>query len=89
MRTFRKSRLIRILRKTGGFLLLSSVVLLSSCSSSNNESESVYICLSEGAYAYHHDSSCLGLKRCSHEVRAVSLKEAQEEYGRQLCGFED
>lgn len=82
MKTFWRSRI-------GGLFFLSSLVLFLSYSCDNKETGSVYICLSKGAYAYHQNSNCKGIKRCSHEIREVSLEEAKGEYDRQLCGFED
>ncbi|MDB3906100.1 hypothetical protein N9355_01360 [Crocinitomicaceae bacterium] len=68
------------------FSILTAFIVLS-CSGSG-ESDGVYICVSEGAYAYHHNADCGGLNRCTHQVRKVSLEEAQNEYGRQACGLE-
>jgi uncharacterized protein YgiM (DUF1202 family) len=45
----------------------------------------VYICDSRTAYAYHRSTSCRGLNRCSHPLRAVSQTDATGSYGRQAC----
>lgn len=45
----------------------------------------VYICNSEGAYAFHSRKGCSGLKRCKHEVLALTKSEAISSYGRRAC----
>jgi len=49
----------------------------------------VYICLSPGAKKYHYDKSCRGLNNCIHEIKAVSKGTAENQYGLELCGWED
>ena len=62
-----------------------------SCSSCSNppsygeNEEMVYICVSNTAYAYHKNESCQGLQRCTHEIKEVSRKEAEEKYRRKPC----
>jgi hypothetical protein len=51
--------------------------------------KSVYICVSKNSKVYHLDEECFALKNCKHEIKAVSLEEAQDAYGRRLCGHED
>ncbi len=49
----------------------------------------VYICLSLGAkipIAIGNDRSCRGLNNCTHEIKAVSKRSAESEYGLELCG---
>ena len=47
--------------------------------------ETVYLCDSRSAYAYHSSTSCRGLNRCSHGVISVSKGDAQGSYGRSAC----
>tara|TARA_R110000868_G_scaffold181931_3_gene422888 strand:- start:139 stop:357 length:219 start_codon:yes stop_codon:yes gene_type:complete len=49
----------------------------------------VYICDSKNSKAYHLDKNCFALNNCKHEIKAVSLYDAQNTYGRKLCGHED
>lgn len=49
----------------------------------------VYICDSRSSKAYHLDENCFALKNCKSEIKAVSLYDAQNTYGRKLCGHED
>jgi hypothetical protein len=45
----------------------------------------VYICISSGATKYH-SHYCQGLKKCTHEVKKISKKDAIERgYG--ACGY--
>ena len=44
----------------------------------------VYICVSPGAYAYHRNRDCRGLRACTHVIRAVTSAYA-EELGRRRC----
>lgn len=48
----------------------------------------VYICLSPGAKKYHYDRGCRGLNNCTHEIKSVSVGDA-ESRGLDLCGWED
>ena len=62
------------------------LVVLSSFGSSGDEG-SVYICNSEYATKYHYKKDCEGLAKCTHEIKEVTLKEAQaKKYS--LCGYE-
>jgi hypothetical protein len=40
--------------------------------------ETVYVCMSKTAYAFHSSGDCNGLNRCSHEMKALSGTEAQK-----------
>jgi hypothetical protein len=64
--------------------ILPIFIFFASCSS-----DSVYVCKSPDAYAYHHDEDCEGLRNCSYEVISVSKDEAISSYNRDLCGYED
>ncbi|MBP6730961.1 MAG: hypothetical protein KA149_02820 [Chitinophagales bacterium] len=47
--------------------------------------DKVYICISPGASKYH-SHYCQGLKKCSHEVKSVTVKQAVDKgYG--PCGY--
>jgi len=69
-------------------LLFTSVVLFFSIAATQSDT-TVYICVSKSSKAYHLDRDCFALKNCTHEIKAVSLYDAQNTYGRKLCGHED
>lgn len=52
------------------------------------ESSKVFICVSKGATKYHYKENCRGLNSCKHEIKEVSITEAQNR-GLTLCGWED
>ena len=54
-------------------------------SSSDDDSDTVTICLSEDAYAYH-DHQCMGLDQCDGGTEEVTIEEAEDD-GRTPCGF--
>ena len=54
-------------------------------SSSDDDSDTVTICLSEDAYAYH-DHQCMGLDQCDGGTEEVTVEEAEND-GRTPCGF--
>lgn len=47
--------------------------------------DSVYICVSARAYAYHRDKYCSGLQRCTHTIKYVSQTDAETKYKRKKC----
>lgn len=47
--------------------------------------DSVYICVSKGAIAYHQNLSCRGLRSCKHQMIKVSLSEAINKYHLREC----
>jgi hypothetical protein len=51
-----------------------------------NYQDSVLICDSENAYAYHA-KWCTGLKRCTHQVKKVTLSEAKRLGFEKACGY--
>lgn len=67
--------------------LLSVLFMLTG--SAESDSKTVYICVSPNATSYHYSKSCQGIKRCTHEIKEVSIEKAVNEYGRKLCGYED
>jgi hypothetical protein len=68
------------------YLIILTLIFLSSCGS--NDDSNVYVCISSGAYAYHHDKDCDGLNQCTHEIRTMTKEEAENDYGREVCGME-
>ena len=44
----------------------------------------VYICNSQGSYAYHSSKGCAALNRCSSSIKAVSAASAKSQ-GRSAC----
>jgi len=49
-----------------------------------NKTEAVYICNSPGAKVYHSTKDCNGLQKCKHEIKAISIADAQN-MGRRAC----
>ena len=45
----------------------------------------VYICRSRTAYVYHSSPNCTGLRKCTHEIIKITLKEAGDKYSRRPC----
>ena len=48
------------------------------------DEDTVYICNSPNAYAYHRNRGCAGLNRCTHGISSVSKSTAQSK-GRSAC----
>lgn len=48
--------------------------------------DSVYVCLSQEAYAYHNNYYCRGLKKCEHSIKYVPVEKAQA-MRRRPCGY--
>lgn len=71
-------------------LLLFSVVLLCSMAPAQEQqivteqSAKVYICTGNSSKRYHKTSRCKGLRRCSGEIRKVTVDEAKS-LGRTPC----
>ena len=76
---------MKTLKKSYYFLIILTFVFI--CSGYKN-SESVYICLSPTAYAYHFDANCRGFKQCTHDTKKVSIQQAIS-MGRKACGWEN
>lgn len=45
---------------------------------------SVYVCMSKSSLAYHNRDNCAGLNRCNHEVKSMSVDDAQN-LGKREC----
>lgn len=58
-------------------------IILSSCATSNKR---VYICTGPYSRAYHKNSECIGLSRCSGDIEGITEDEAIDE-GRHKCHF--
>ena len=71
-----------IYKKTA--ILLAALLL----TSFNSLESNVYICVSKGAKKQHYSKNCRGLSNCKHEIRKVTLEEAQNN-GLDFCGWED
>lgn len=56
-------------------------LLLTACSN-----DKVYICTGPQSHAYHVNKDCEGLDRCSREIKAVTLEEAERMH-RHPCRF--
>ena len=65
-------------------LLLLSFMFFASVQSTNEAQ--VYICTGPQSACYHCEKDCRGLKRCSGEIKQISLAKAKE-MGRRPCGF--
>jgi hypothetical protein len=48
--------------------------------------QKVYICKSSASYAYHA-KMCQGLRKCTHEIVSVTVKEAIESRHKKPCGY--
>lgn len=55
------------------FLLSTFPLLYSSCASEKN---TVYICTSKQAYAYHTDRECYNLNLCKSNIKGISKEKA-------------
>lgn len=55
---------LQTLNKLSVLLLLWSALSLTSC-------KPIYICTGSSAYAYHRDSTCVGLTQCKGEIKQV------------------
>ncbi len=56
--------------------------LFSFCSAGKNRD--AYICTGPTAYAYHKTNNCKGLRRCTGEIKKISIKQAKKE-NRKAC----
>lgn len=70
-------------------LISFAFLTLLSCGSSTTSNEDttaddVYICTGASSRKYHVSPECKGLKRCSAEIIAVTIKEAESE-GKTPC----
>ena len=71
-------------------LILISLCCFSSIAGDNacaGESITVYVVLSNNAYAYHKSLNCPAVKRATHPVACVTLEEASQKMGRTPCGI--
>jgi hypothetical protein len=62
------------------YILILTITILTSFS---NKSK-VYVCMSKTSVAYHSTKTCNGLNSCSHEIKSLSIQEA-ENYGKRPC----
>jgi hypothetical protein len=51
---------------------------------SNSEFTPVFVCISEGAYAYHTNLRCEGLANCDDQIAKSNIKEAKK-YNYRIC----
>ena len=51
---------------------------------SNSELTTVFVCLSEGAYAFHTNLKCNGLQNCDSKIAKSNIKEAKK-YNYRFC----
>ena len=65
--------------------LLLALTFLFSFTAPKLKETNVYICDSPNAIVYHQSKTCSGLQRCKHEVKIVTLADAQNIYGRRAC----
>ena len=54
----------------------------------STKNQTVYICVSPNAPAYHFIRNCRGLNRCTHRIIQVSEIKAINKYNRRKCGYE-
>lgn len=82
----------KLLRPLLGFLITATLCLSMTTAdhaATHNYGDKVYICDSEGAYAYHYDPNCRGLNNCKHNKIPVTISEAYQKGKKKLCGWED
>jgi hypothetical protein len=70
-------------------IYLTISLLLASFTATNAEYNSVeqtkvYVVMSSSSYAYHKTKNCSAVKKATHEVKEVTLEEAQK-MGRKPC----
>jgi hypothetical protein len=65
--------------------LLLALTFLFSFATTPPTDTNVYICDSPNATVYHQNKACSGLQRCKHEIKLVTLADAQNIYGRRAC----
>lgn len=70
------------MRKTKVLISITVVLLLCSC---RNDSR-VYICTGPQSEVYHRADDCMGLNRCTGEIKALTRQDA-EKLGRRKCGI--
>lgn len=66
------------------FSLLPSCANKTKHNAGDTEEGVVYVCISNSARRYHVDHNCRGLRRCSREIIATTVEEAQDN-GRTPC----
>ena len=71
--------------KTVRWITYAIVFLGSASSCSEKQNNTVMICVSSTAHKYHA-KRCRGVKACTHEIKKVTLAEA-EDLGKTPCGF--
>lgn len=54
-------------------------------SSFKSTPDSVYICVSKGAVAYHQSTNCRGLRHCTHQIIKVTQYDAINKYHLRAC----
>ena len=65
-------------------LFLTPVVSINAGETEALEQQKVYVVMSNTAYAYHSNKDCKGLRNATHEIRQVTVEEA-EKMGRHPC----
>ena len=66
-------------------LAILSSVLFVFTGSAKQESK-VYVCLSGTSYAYHN-KYCQGLRKCTHKIDTVTIKQATKSGHGKACGY--
>ncbi|KLT64786.1 MULTISPECIES: hypothetical protein [Pedobacter] len=64
-----------------------SLIILFFATIACKETQTVYLCDSEGGKKYHYTTSCRGLSNCQHKIIKVTLEKAKSQ-GKTLCGWE-
>lgn len=58
--------------------LSSFILMVMVVAASYAQSKTVYVCMGPNSKSYHATSECRGLKRCSTDIKSVSLETAQK-----------
>lgn len=65
-------------------LLLAVFALFSELTVQNQDNAMVYICTGSSAYAYHCNRNCSGLRKCTGDIKRVTIEIAKSK-GRKPC----
>jgi len=79
-------KLLFLLLFPAGILIIKPAGVVNSEKQPSKSGDSVYVCMSGSAYAYH-SGYCQGLKRCTHTVKKLKKQDATDQGFSKACGF--
>ena len=62
-----------------------ALLLVALCAAFKQPTDSVFICDSATAIAYHKIENCRGLNKCTHTIKKITMIEAINTYKRRAC----